>query len=1270
MDELSKAKPQSHWGIIFAGAVICLILFAMAVQRVIDDEQRLLREEAIGLSESLELRLHKASDIAIDTWLLHQKLDATMEELAAFNHEQLQAHPYVGAILHLMPSDWEHANYHPYGAADDMPVLMRHHMDCLENIREMPNREVLNAALMQAIDSGEEIYSEEAHLSSDERVFYLVHPFYRETGLTSAEARRAALETVVVVMLRPRKLLRGVGHERTDDLLYSGDTQLAEWRHVDNVTAGWMLPHLSVDHSFNVLQREYTLVVERPLYWRGLNLKLPILALILGLVISALMYALKRSYNARALALQERNLEIRRQVSRQTEELRRSKAELERQRFALDQHAIVSITDAAGNIIYVNDKFCEISGYQLDELIGKNHRLLKSEVHPPEFFAEMWRTISHGKVWNGVLCNRNKAGEHYWVSSTIVPFIDENGLPYQYVSIRTDISQEKAVEKALQDNEERLRRSKNFANIGTWDWNISSGELFWSERIAPLFGHEVGALETTYENFMAAVHPDDRELVSSAVAACVEGRAEYNIEHRVVWPDGQVRWLSEKGDVVRDENGSPQHMLGVVQDINDRKMAEQALNRFKSTLDVTDDCVFMFDAEEMRFFYVNKGATEQIGYDEAELMSMHPYDIKPDYDAETFRELIAPLMDGAGSMTFETYHRHKDGHDVPVEIALQYIAPEGEQARFVAIVRDITERKRMEGLLTRQKSLLDVLHNSISNFVVQGDFKSTVNQMLETLLEVTGSEYGFTGEVMWDDDGMPYLKTHALTNIAWNEETRKLYDEFAEKGFEFRNLDTLFGHVMTGGEPVMSNDPANDPRSGGLPKGHPAMNAFLGVPVYYGRDLVGMYGIANRAEGYDEELLRFLEPFDVTYGVIIHSKRMQELQERNREQLLEAKEEAILANKAKSDFLSSMSHELRTPMNAILGFAQLLEGEENLTADQRESVQDIGRAGQHLLELINEVLDLAKIEAGKMELSIEVVPLDDVMDAVKKLIMPLAAQRDIRLHLEPSCSRGLFIHADYTRVKQVLLNLLSNAVKYNREQGEVFVECREGTQGRLRIEVRDTGNGIPEGKLEKLFEAFNRLDADASVEGTGIGLVITRQLVELMGGDMGVQSEEGVGTTFWFELPRIEGEKVTVKEAPNPERGGAVMAVEGERTVLYVEDNPVNLKLVSKLIAKLDNLRMLSADEPVRGLELAAAELPDLILLDINLPGMSGFEVVRHLRDMEALREVPVIALSANAMAEDIEKGREAGFDDYLTKPINVKQFYAVLERYLGKDEE
>ena len=381
-------------------------------------------------------------------------------------------------------------------------------------------------------------------------------------------------------------------------------------------------------------------------------------------------------------------------------------------------------------------------------------------------------------------------------------------------------------------------------------------------------------------------------------------------------------------------------------------------------------------------------------------------------------------------------------------------------------------------------------------------------------------------------------------------------------------------------------------------------------------------------------------------------------------ELNEAMAAAEKANAAKSDFLSGMSHELRTPLNAILGFAQLREsGTPPPTPSQKRNLEQILTAGWYLLELINEILDLALIESGKVTLSREPVALAEVMLECRTMIEPQARKRGIRMtfpHFKTPC----FVKADRTRVKQVLINLLFNAIKYNRPGGTVTVECTPKPPNSIRISVRDTGAGLAPEKLAQLFQPFNRLGKETGAEeGTGIGLVVTKRLVELMEGAIGADSTVGVGSVFWIELsltpaPLLELPEAAVATSVRaPEPVGVPL-----RTLLYVEDNPANLELVEQLIARRPDLRLLSAADGDLGVEFARAYQPDVILMDINLPGISGLEAMEILRADPSTAHIPIIALSANAVPRDIEKALEAGFFRYLTKPLKVNQFMNALD--------
>lgn len=902
-----------------------------------------------------------------------------------------------------------------------------------------------------------------------------------------------------------------------------------------------------------------------------------------------------------------------RQAQEASATVRAALYERQRHQQAVNAHAIVSVTDSLGNITYVNDKFCEVSGYSRGELQGRNHRILKSGAHPPAFYDVMWQTISGGDIWSGAVCNRRKDGRHYWVESSIVPFVDSSGLPYQYISIRTDITELKQSEESLRISEERLRRGQAYANIGTWDWSIETGELFWSERIAPLFGHAQGALETTYENFVNSIHPDDRQAVLAAVNACVENDTPYQIEHRVVWPDGTVRWLLERGAVTRDAAGKALHMLGVVQDIHSRKQAELALVESEKRLQ---------EAQSLA----------RLGHWRADMKSGELY-----WSQEIFR------IFGRDPATFKPSIEAFQGAVHPDDLAL---LKDSERQAEQTGIHDVVHRiVQPDGTVRYVHELAHAERSAEGKLLRLAGTVQDTTEFMEAKESLRQSEERFAFAVEGAGDGI----------WDWNMAT----GEMPLSGHYEAMLGYGKGELTPTVDAWVASVHPDD-----LARVQQNLQDYLEgkLPVYVVelrlRCKDGAYKwilcrgtvVARDSEGKPARMI----------GIHSDIERQKEAQA----ELEIARESAERANKAKSDFLSSMSHELRTPMNAILGFAQMLEYDSALSPDQLENVDEILKGGRHLLALINEVLDLSKIEAGRVDLSLESVDLTDLIEDCRQMILPLANAR--RLVFDLDIAKGSAVRADRFRLKQALLNLLSNAVKYNCEAGSIRLSTYPVDGARLRIAVADTGPGIPAMRIAELFLPFHRLDAQYGVvEGTGIGLTITRQLVELMGGEVGVESLVGAGTTFWIDLPAVTLPK-TDANAEASRADETPLADAHAHLILCIDDNPVNLKLIAQMLRTRPHINLLTAHTPQLGIELALARHPELILLDINMPGLNGYQVLEVFKANERLRAIPVVAVTANALARDIERGRAAGFTEYLTKPLDLGAFLKTIDAHLS----
>jgi PAS domain S-box-containing protein len=777
-----------------------------------------------------------------------------------------------------------------------------------------------------------------------------------------------------------------------------------------------------------------------------------------------------------------------------TRPLQRRLEESERRSTARSAAAPVGVyeTDTAGHCIYVNDRWCELAGMSRDEVLGDGWLRALHPDDTQKVYAAWQEFIARRAPFNLEYRFLLPSGEVRWLSGQAVALTDASGKITGYTGTITDIT-------ALILAKVRFDEAQRLAKIGSWELDLQTNHLLWSDEIFCIFEIDKARFSATYEAFLNAIHPEDRAAVNAAYTGSLADRKPYEIVHRLQMSDGRIKHVRETCESFFDDEGKPLRSVGTVQDITELHQAELQLREYRDHLEdlVTERAIALKQTSQM----------------------------------------LQAVLD---TVPLRIFWKDRD---------LNYL---GCNRVFAA----------------------DAGKDSPQELIGKSDY-----------------------------------------DMAWKA-TADLY----------RQDDAEV--IATGREKLSFEEPME------LPDGSRIWLSTSKVPL---RDI---HGVVTGVLG--------------TYENITARKQTEQA-------LIAAKNEAERANRAKSEFLSRMSHELRTPMNAILGFAQILELDP-LKPDQLDSVHEIHRAGDHLLELINELLDLSRIESGKMSIALQPVGVKAAIAGATQIIQPLLKANNISLL--DKCNDQATVLADPTRLKQVLLNLLSNAAKYSHKGGQVQISCHPLDASRLRISVTDNGPGIPSEKLASLFTPFERLGAEFSaIDGTGIGLALAKQLTELMGGELDLDSIPGEGSTFWIELASAAHQSAETTHMLTDDV--ATSSASQPLSLLYIEDNPANLRLVEALLRHHPQIRLLTAITGELGLDMARRYQPGLILLDIHLPGMDGYAVLEALKAEPGTRNIPVIALSADAMSYDIERGLHAGFNSYLTKPVHLSELMKAVEEAL-----
>ena len=923
-------------------------------------------------------------------------------------------------------------------------------------------------------------------------------------------------------------------------------------------------------------------------------------------------------------------------------------------------------TDEKGTIQLFNAGAERMLGYAAVDVIN---RLTPADLHDMQEVQERARALSVEfgipiepgfealacKASRGIadvyeLTKVRKDGTRFPAVVSVTALRDDAGGIIGYLLIGTDNTARKRAQEAplkagaLQD---AIFNSANFSSIATDAKGVIQIFNVGAERMLGYAAIDV------VDKITPADISDPQELVARAKALSLELAApitpgfealvfkasrgiEDIYELTYIRKDGSRFPAVVSVTALRDDAGGIIGYLLIGTDDTARKRAQEALLKAgalqNAIFNSANFSSIATDAQGVIQIF-NVGAERMLGYAAIDVVDkITPADISDPQElvarAKALSlELAAPITPGFEALVFKasrgiediyelTYIR-KDGSRLPAVVSVTALRDDaGGIIGYLLIGTDNTARKQVEA---EQKQLDQRLRDQ--QFYTRSLIESNIDALMTTdargiITDVNKQTEALTGCTRDELIGAPF-KDYFTDPDRAEAGIKRVLNESKVTNYE------LTARARDGKETVVSYN----------------------ATTFHDRDrkLKGVFAAAR----------------DVT-----ERKRFESTLQENNIELERARAAAEKANLSKSDFLSSMSHELRSPLNAILGFAQLINSESPPpTPLQKANVEQILRAGWYLLELINEILDLAQIESGKLALSPEPTSLSEVMLECQAMIEPQGQKRGIGMTF-PRFSTPQFVSADRTRLKQVLINLLSNAIKYGQAHGTVVVDCALTTPERVRISVKDTGAGLPPEKLMQLFQPFNRLGQERSAEeGTGIGLVMSKRLVELMGGEIGVESTVGVGSVFWFELSAAAPPQLVL----DSEQPGARVPLQVQPgapvcSLLYVEDNPANLQLVEQLIARREDIRLFSAIDGMQGIQLARAQRPDIILMDINLPGISGIEALRILRADPATAHIPVVALSANAMPLDIEKGLQAGFFRYLTKPIKLNELMGALD--------
>jgi PAS domain S-box-containing protein len=922
----------------------------------------------------------------------------------------------------------------------------------------------------------------------------------------------------------------------------------------------------------------------------------------------------------------------------------RKKAEEESRKhlLAVEKSAnIITITNAKGVIEYLNPKFTELYGYTKEEALGKPYRVLKSGNQSEEFYTEMWQTILRGNIWKGQLQNKSKNGKLIWLQQTITPIKNDSEEIVNFIAISEDITERKKAEDLFIKNNQRLQDQFNNTPLASIIWDSDFNVLEWNNSAQRIFGYseiEAKGLNIndliTPPNFAPEMEKIQEEILTVKYA--------HRSTNENVTKSGKIITCDWYNSTLKDASDNIVGIASLAEDIteriNSKKLLEKSERKYRDIFEKSIDAVLII--KDGFFVDFNEAAINMFGLNSETLFSVHPAELSPEKQPdggcsfEKAEEMMKISLE-KGYNRFRWYHQNENGHVFPTEVTLTRVNENEEGFAIHSVITDITEKVKNE-------ALENVLYNISKAALTTSDFKEFslfVRNELQKIIDTSNFYIAIYNE-----------ETDMITTPVFVDDIEDL-EEFSAK-------NSLTGYVIKSKKPLILSKDAHKAliknKEVGLIGGHAEI--WVGVPLLIQEKCIGAIVVQSYVDenAYNENDVHLLEFVADQISTTIQRKKVEN-------ELNNAMLKAQESDRLKSAFLANMSHEIRTPMNGIIGFSELCL-DPNITKEkQREYANIVIKSSKRLLSIVNDILDISKIEAGAVTLNPETVNLNKLFDELEAFFKPIAKENNLILN----CEKGLenyksSVETDKTKLNQVLTNLLSNAFKFTNEGSVTF--GYQLIENNLQFYIKDTGIGVEEDLQNKIFDRFSQgnLNLSKQLKGTGLGLAITKKIIELFNGEIWLNSCNN-GTTVYFTIPYIKSKAPlvsTVIEVQKPK----IQVKNKELTILVAEDEEYNMMYIEELFSTT-NFKIIEANNGKKAVELAQNH-PEiqLVLMDIKMPVMDGNEAMKEIKKLRP--SLPVIALSAFAMESDKEKALALGFDAYLTKPLDRKLLFQLIEKF------